>query len=601
MIFSTEKCSLGGLLLLLFSTPQYAQTAAPAAGVQYVQTDISGDWSLKIHEDDRYRNPGAELGEYEGIPLSPAGRLKASSWNASLNTLPERQCLPLPADDFTDFGNMRIWKDVDPITRQVVAWHEYNEWGGQERTIWMDGRSHPSQYAPHTWQGFSTGAWEHNQLTITTTHLKMAPFERIGIYRSDEGTLREHWVRHGDYLTVTLMISDPVYLSEPFIRTRDYILNLNPQPRGYACTPTAEIANRPEGYVPHYLPGKNPYVLSAVKRFGIPEKAVVGGAETMSPDFLTRPTLAASFVSKATPAVAKTENKSTNLEIIPVQGNVYMLASPAGNTTVQVGEQSVIVVDSGTGQETEKILASVKQLSKAPIRWVINTSFHLDHSGGNEAIAKAGMPITGRDLAPGGQDQPVSAAIVAQENVLARMSAPTGSTAVLPFAAWPTETYATKRYELFNGEAVQLFHEPAAITDGDSVVFFRRSDVISTGDVFSTVSYPMIDSKSGGTISGEITALNHIIELTVPKDKQEGGTYVLPGHGRLCDEADVVEYRDMVTIIRDRIQDMVQQKMTLEQILAAKLTLDYDPRYSQPSWTGDMFVKLIYEDLTKSK
>jgi len=601
MIFSTEKCALGGLLLLLFSTPQYAQTAAPAAGVQYVQTDISGDWSLKIHEDDRYRNPGAELGEYEGIPLSPAGRLKASSWNASLNTLPERQCLPLPADDFTDFGNMRIWKDVDPITRQVVAWHEYNEWGGQERTIWMDGRSHPSQYAPHTWQGFSTGAWEHNQLTITTTHLKMAPFERIGIYRSDEGTLREHWVRHGDYLTVTLIISDPVYLSEPFIRTRDYILNLNPQPRGYACTPTAEIANRPEGYVPHYLPGKNPYVLSAVKRFGIPERAVVGGAETMSPDFLTRPTLAASFVSKAAPAVAKTESKSTNLEIIPVQGNVYMLASPAGNTTVQVGEQSVIVVDSGTGQETEKILASVKQLSKAPIRWVINTSFHLDHSGGNEAIAKAGMPITGRDLAPGGQDQPVSAAIVAQENVLARMSAPTGSTAVLPFAAWPTETYATKRYELFNGEAVQLFHEPAAITDGDSVVFFRRSDVISTGDVFSTVSYPMIDSKSGGTISGEITALNHIIELTVPKDKQEGGTYVLPGHGRLCDEADVVEYRDMVTIIRDRIQDMVQQKMTLEQILAAKLTLDYDPRYSQPSWTGDMFVKLIYEDLTKSK
>ena len=299
MIFSTEKCALGGLLLLLFSTPQYAQTAAPAAGVQYVQTDISGDWSLKIHEDDRYRNPGAELGEYEGIPLSPAGRLKASSWNASLNTLPERQCLPLPADDFTDFGNMRIWKDVDPITRQVVAWHEYNEWGGQERTIWMDGRSHPSQYAPHTWQGFSTGTWEHNQLTITTTHLKMAPFERIGIYRSDEGTLREHWVRHGDYLTVTLIISDPVYLSEPFIRTRDYILNLNPQPRGYACTPTAEIANRPEGYVPHYLPGKNPYVLSAVKRFGIPEKAVVGGAETMSPDFLTRPTLAASFVSKA--------------------------------------------------------------------------------------------------------------------------------------------------------------------------------------------------------------------------------------------------------------------------------------------------------------
>ncbi len=220
--------ALGGILVapLLFGICAVAQTPPPASRrtPPPVRPDLTGDWSIKIHEDDRYRNPGAELGEYEGIPLNEAGRLKASSWNASLNTLPERQCLPLPADDFTDFGNMRIWKEVDPATRQVIAWHEYTEWGGQERTIWMDGRPHPSPYAPHTWQGFSTGEWEHNQLTITTTHLKMAPFERIGIYRSDAGSLREHWVRHGEYLTITLIISDPVYLEAPFIRTRDYLL-----------------------------------------------------------------------------------------------------------------------------------------------------------------------------------------------------------------------------------------------------------------------------------------------------------------------------------------------------------------------------------------
>src|SRR5262249_41453466 len=148
-------------------------------------------------------------------------------------------------------------------------------------------------------------------------------------------------------------------------------------------------------------------------------------------------------------------------------------------------------------------------------------------------------------------------------------------------------TYETPKYELFDGEAIQVIHEPAAHTDGDSIVFFRRSDVISAGDVFSAVTYPIIDSKRGGSINGTIAALNHIIDLTVPRDRQEGGTYIIPGHGRICDEADVVEYRDMVTIIRDRIADLIEQHKTLDEIKAARTTLDYDARYDSPAWTKE--------------
>jgi len=229
--------TMPGLWLLLIVSARFA----------FSQVDLSGDWAVRIHEDQAWRGPGAEIGEYEGLPLSPAGHIKASTWSAASLTLPERQCNPLPADDFTDISGMRIWKEVDPATQQIIAWHEYTEWQAQERVIWMDGRPHPSEYAPHTWQGFSTGKWEGNQLAITTTHLKMAMYERHGLFRSDIGTLFERWIRHGNYLTVMLIISDPVYLAEPFIRTRNYELSLNQQLGGYSCAPAAEIANRPQG------------------------------------------------------------------------------------------------------------------------------------------------------------------------------------------------------------------------------------------------------------------------------------------------------------------------------------------------------------------
>jgi len=197
-----------------------------------------------------------------------------------------------------------------------------------------------------------------------------------------------------------------------------------------------------------------------------------------------------------------------------------------------------------------------------------------------------------------------TAAIVAHENVLNRISAPTGEVAPMPFPAWPTDTFFNDRKEmLFNGEGIQILHQPAAHTDGDSLVYFRRSDVVSTGDLFVTTSYPVIDSGRGGTIQGVLKALNRIIEIAIPNNVQEGGTMIIPGHGRVCDEMDVVEYRDMVTIVRDRIQDLIDKGQSLEQVRAARPTMDFDARYGADSgpWTTTMFVDAVYRDLSAAK
>ena len=242
-------------------------------------------------------------------------------------------------------------------------------------------------------------------------------------------------------------------------------------------------------------------------------------------------------------------------------------------------------MDTSYAQLSDKILAEIRKLSNKPIRYIINTHVHADHVGGNENLAKIGNTIAGGNV---GNNAPTGATIIAHENVLNRMSAPTGTVAPFPFAAWPTDTYFTKQKEVyFNNEAVVIMHQPAAHTDGDSIVFFRRSDVVSTGDIFVTTSYPVIDQQRGGSINGIIKSLNVLLDLAIPKDKQEGGTYIIPGHGRLCDEADLLEYRDMVTIIRDRIEDLVKKGRTLEQVKAAKPTLDYDGRYGADSgpWT----------------
>jgi glyoxylase-like metal-dependent hydrolase (beta-lactamase superfamily II) len=289
-----------------------------------------------------------------------------------------------------------------------------------------------------------------------------------------------------------------------------------------------------------------------------------------------------------------------------VQGDVWMINAGFVNVAVQVGTEGVLVVDTGTEALAPKILAEIQKLAEGkPIRYIVNTHAHADHTGGNVTIAKAGKSIIAGNFAPqAGAEAANQAKIVAHENVQLRMSEGEGKQPPAPTMALPTDTFFTKRFDLyFDGEAVQLLHQPNAHTDGDVLVYFRKSDVIAAGDVYINTTFPVINVEQGGTLNGIVAALNRIIEITVPKDKQEGGTYVIPGHGHLADEADVVEYRDMVTILRDRFQDAIKKGMTLEQVKAARLVRDYEGRYgaTQGFWTTDAFVEAAYKSLSAAK
>jgi glyoxylase-like metal-dependent hydrolase (beta-lactamase superfamily II) len=287
------------------------------------------------------------------------------------------------------------------------------------------------------------------------------------------------------------------------------------------------------------------------------------------------------------------------IQVLPVQGNVYMLVGAGGNITVQAGSDGVVLVDTQYAGLSERIVAAVRTISDQPIKYIINTHVHGDHTGGNVNLAGAGRGIA--PSAPGQGAVGTAATIIAHENVLTRM---TNAQPPVPTEAWPNTTYFSGTKELYmNGEAIQIMYQPNAHTDGDSIVYFRGSDVVSSGDVFVTTTYPFIDRARGGTLQGIIDAANNILDITIPKHEQEGGTYVIPGHGRLCDEHDVLEYRDMLTIIRDRIRDMAARGLTLDQVKAARPTLDYDPRWGADSgfWTTDMFVEAVHQELSVRK
>ena len=299
------------------------------------------------------------------------------------------------------------------------------------------------------------------------------------------------------------------------------------------------------------------------------------------------------LVAAAAAAGARSEAQPA-LDVLHVRGSLYMIAGPQGNTTVQVGRDGVLVVDPQPAALSRALLAEIAELSDRPVRYVINTSADAEHTAGNEAVAAAGKVLAGGNTRPATVYSSGGAAVWAHENVLNRLTGDRGVAA----AVWPTDTYFVPQKDLFvNGEPVQLLHMPAAHTDGDSLVVFRRTDAVSAGDVYTPDRYPMIDLDRGGSVDGVIDALNHLLRITVPEFNQQGGTLVIPGHGRLSDEADVAEYRDMVTIVRDRVRDMVQKGMTLEQVRAARPTRDYDGIYGADA--GVVFVERVYRSLTK--
>lgn len=319
-----------------------------------------------------------------------------------------------------------------------------------------------------------------------------------------------------------------------------------------------------------------------------------------------------------TAAVASAQGAGTgNIEIVPVRGHIYLLAGAGANITLSVGPDGVFMVDAGLPQMTDKVIAAVRQLSidlakegqplhtyppPKPIRYLANTTISPDHTGGNVKIAEAGKTFTGgnvaADLNSGFTND--DAAILSTEKAMLRMVE-----AKMPGNGQPTDTYVRDNMKLshfFNGEGIELFHMPGATTDGDSIVYFRESDVISTGDIFDMTSFPYIDMAKGGSIQGILAALNRIDDMMEAEFRTEGGTLVVPGHGRIGDLADLAYYRDMVTIIRDRIQWMMKKDMSLAQIKASKPTEDWDGRFGKnPNWTPDMFVEAIYKGLSGKK
>jgi len=318
------------------------------------------------------------------------------------------------------------------------------------------------------------------------------------------------------------------------------------------------------------------------------------------------------------------------LRVLPVRGNIFLVSGAGTNITVSVGKDGVLLVDSGSAAMAEKTLAVIRDLSRRvtaapmplkscvgvvqgcpwwsssellptttspgaprPISFIINTSDDPDDIGGNAVIGAAGRTYGVRNL----DNSIPGAAVVAHENVALRLTQANQSKLV------PTESYGgrDKKLNFFNGEGVVITHPDAAHTDGDSLVYFRGSDVLAVGDVINMTSFPVIDIARGGTVDGLIETLNWILDVCVVEHMMEGGTIVVPGHGRLIDTADAAYYRDMVTIMRDRVRELRKRGMTLEQIKAARPTRDYDGRYGKnPQWTPAMFVEAIYRTLPKA-
>src|SRR5437773_5739772 len=555
--------------------------------------DISGSW-YNVGGNGGDGMP--ILAEYGGMPLNESARLYALAWSPARMTVRRQQCAAYdPSRQLHGGGNYRFWEERDPVTQRLIAIRIYGQITEAQRTIWMDGRPHPPAYAKHTWLGFSTGRYEGNVLTVYTTHLKRAWLRSNGVPQSDQTMLVEHFVRHGDRITYMTVLTDPVNLTEPYVRSTNQFRSVRqPEAWLYACDDGEQDVGRRDDEIPSYLFGQNPYLREYADKNRIPLAASLGGAETMYPEYITKvKTVAdAEAMARTRPSADGARIASRAVDPEPhdgeihawaVQGNLYLLIGAGGNIVVQVGENGALVVDTGTGQLADKVVAAIKKLvGDKPIQYIVNTSFRPEHTGGDATVHEAGSDpsLLGSFFSAGAQSF---------------SGAGVGAT-IIAFLQG-------RRRKYYNDEAVEVFWAPNAVTDGDSFVHFRRSDVIVTGDLFTTTQYPVIDIKNGGSVHGLIDALNAILDKTVYKHEEEGGTLIIPGHGRICDEYEDGEYRDMIAILRHRVQAMINQGATVEQVKGARLTADFDSRYGAVTgpWTTDMFVEAVYTSLKQGR
>jgi len=294
------------------------------------------------------------------------------------------------------------------------------------------------------------------------------------------------------------------------------------------------------------------------------------------------------------------------LVVIPIQGNIWMIGGAGANIAMQISDEGIMLVNAGSEAASDRVISELGKWTPRRLRWIIDTSGDMDLTGGNEKVAKSITPVVAAaaNAGPGnaGGFNGAGAGIIAFENVLNRMSAPTGQTASRSTDAWPTDTFFTPRKNIYyGGEPIEMHYVPAAHTDGDILVFFRKSDVLVAGEVLPGDSFPMIDAEKGGSIQGVLDGLNKIVGTAVAQDNMQGGTRIITGHGRVYNETDAVEYRDTCTIVRDRVVAMVKKGATLDQVKAAKVTLEYDAQYGKlPTWTSDMFVEEIYKEASKA-
>ncbi|HEX5109939.1 MAG TPA: hypothetical protein VFV95_15915 [Vicinamibacterales bacterium] len=634
------------------SVPLFSQGGPARAGNA---PDISGEWRLENSEDDTTAQP--PLGDYTGIPFNDAGRLRSDTTPESIWGTPEYQCRPHSAPhQWRGLGGARILKEQDPLTRDIRAYH-IQFMRSLDRPVFMDGRPHPPAWAPHSWTGFSTGEWIGNTLKITTTHLKDGYLKRGGPQTSDMYSMTEFLTRHGDILSIVTVIDDPIYMDEPYVHSTTYAYDPTASVAHEVCNSSAfaENGGTDRHWVPHFLPGENNARSEWLKDENwFPPEAALGGVRTLYPEYRTtlngtvRPDTLKVPASRSAltidKRIAEQSPRDGQVHVLPVQGNIYMLVTDGTNVTVSLGPEGVMVVNTGPAQMSDKLLTAINQLANAsvlppttnncagvscpgawgwsspymnavisspappkPVRYIVNTSASPDNVGGNLKIATSGFFPRVQGFGAAVESVGRGASIVAHENVLNRMTAaPAAKQPAVPAAAQPTDTYFDEFFKLpayVNGEAVIVYSAAAANTDGDSFVFFRHSEVIAAGDLYSTVSYPVIDVAKGGTIQGVIDGLNKIIDLAVPEYRAQGGTWVIPGRGRLSDTADVASYRNMVTMMRDRIRDLKSKGMTLQQVKAARPTLDFDGRYGSTTgpWTTDMFVEAVYRTLQEKK